>query len=180
MEFDILYAIQTIRTDGLDRFIQALTSVAGSYGQIWLILAAVLCLFPKTRRGGIAVFVSYALVFIVGQLALKDLIARPRPCHIDETVALIVSRPLSFSCPSTHTAWSFGAATAIAMNNKRIGIAAFAAAALIAFSRLYLFVHFPTDVLLGMALGALSGVCATYAARAAFRKWGRPIKPEQK
>ena len=170
MDFSILYAIQGIRTDGLDRFIQALTKVAGSYGQIWLILAAILCVFPRTRRGGICVFLAYALTFVAGQMVLKDLIARPRPCHIDETVQLLVSRPSSYSCPSTHTAWSFAAATAIVLNNKALGIAAFVPAVLIAFSRLYLFVHFPTDVLLGAALGALMGVCANAAVRACVKR----------
>lgn len=171
MDFSILYAIQGIRTDAFDRFIQALTKVAGSYGQIWLIAAAILTLFPKTRRGGICAFISYALVYVVGQMILKDLIARPRPCHIDETVALLISRPSSYSCPSTHTAWAFGAAVAILIHNRIVGAFAIAGAVLIAFSRLYLFVHFPTDVLLGAVLGALMAAAAELIVRFAVKKW---------
>ena len=77
---------------------------------------------------------AYASVFLMGQLVLKNLISRPRPCQIDLDFALLVSRPSSSSFPSTHSAWAFGAATAIFM--QQTGVAAFIAAALIAFSRL--------------------------------------------
>lgn len=153
MDFSILYAIQQMRSPALDGFILALTSFMGSYGQIWLAVGAALCIFKKTRRCGVAVLVSYALVFLVGQFGLKDLIARARPCHLDETVELLVKRPSSYSCPSTHTAWAFASATSILMYFRKPGIAVMLAAVLIGFSRLYLFVHFPTDVLLGAVLG---------------------------
>ena len=165
MDFDILYAIQNMHSDALDKFFLVLTQIAGSYGQLWLAVGAVMCVFKKTRRCGIAVLLSYILVFISGQAVLKDLIARPRPCHIDQTVALLVDRPDSYSCPSTHTAWAFAAATAIFMHFKKAGIGVFAVAALIGFSRLYLFVHFPSDVLLGAVLVALCAVGAFYLLR---------------
>ena len=153
MDFSILYAIQGMRSPVLDSFILALTGLMGSYGQIWLVVGAALCIFKKTRRCGVAVLISYALVFLVGQFGLKDLIARARPCHLDETVKLLVKRPSSYSCPSTHTAWAFAAATSILMYFRKPGVVVMLAAALIGFSRLYLFVHFPTDVLFGAALG---------------------------
>ena len=160
MDFDILYAIQTIRTPFLDRFILALTTVMGNYGTMWLIIAVPLLIFKKTRRAGIAVLVSYALVYVVGQSILKDWIARPRPCHLDETVELLVKRPSSYSCPSTHSAWAFAAAMSILMYFRKWGIGVMAVAMLIGFSRLYLFVHFPTDVLAGAAMGLLLGFAA--------------------
>ena len=153
MDFSILYAIQGMRSPALDGFILALTNLMGSYGQIWLLVGAVLCIFKKTRRCGAAVLVSYALVFLLGQFGLKDLIARARPCHLDETVVLLVKRPSSYSCPSTHTAWAFAAATSILMYFRKPGIGVMLVAAIIGFSRLYLFVHFPTDVLFGAVLG---------------------------
>ena len=155
MDFNILYAIQSIRTPILDNIILALTKIMGSYGEIWLIVAAILLIFRKTRKCGICILISYALVYLVGQFGLKDLIARPRPCHLDETVALLVERPESFSCPSTHSAWAFAAAVSIFYYFRKPGIAVIAVAAVIGFSRMYLFVHFPTDVLLGIVLGVL-------------------------
>lgn len=150
----MLYAIAALRSPVLDALVLGLTTVMGSYGQIWPVLGVVLCLFPKTRRCGAAILVSYALVFVVGQYTLKDWIARPRPCHLDQSVELLVKYPSSYSCPSTHTAWAFAAATSVLLYFKRPGVVLMVVAALIGFSRMYLFVHFPTDVLFGAVLGA--------------------------
>ena len=156
MEFSILYAIP--RTPFLDSFFLALTKLVGSYGQLWLIIGIVLLLFKKTRKTGAAVIISFIAVVIVGQVVLKGLFARPRPCQIDQAFPLLVPRPSSTSFPSSHSGMSFGAAAAIFKNNKKAGIAALIFAALIAFSRLYLFLHFPTDVLTGMIVGIVMGI----------------------
>ena len=170
MDFKILYFLQSLRTDFLDQFMVIVTKLAGSYGQIWLVVAALLLIFKKTRKAGFTVLLSYALVFIIGQLGLKDLIARPRPCHLDETVALLVKRPSSYSCPSTHAAWAFAAAASIACFHKKGCILAFLAAALIAFSRLYMFVHFPSDVLIGCVLGVLCALASAPIVKAIDKK----------
>lgn len=114
----------------------------------------------KTRKAGIAVLITYIGVLLLGQGVLKHLITRQRPCQIDQDFALLISRPSSSSFPSTHTGWSFGAATAILLNHKKGGIIACVAAFVIAFSRLYLFMHFPTDVLAGMFIGIIMGIIA--------------------
>ena len=164
MEFSILYAIQNLHCDWLDDVILTITNLMGNYGQIWLIVAAVLLLFKTTRKTGLCVLLSYGLVFVIGQYVLKDLIARARPCHIDETVQLLISRPSSYSCPSTHTGWAFAAAFSIFLNHRKTdkiaGIVAIFAAAVIGFSRMYLFVHFPTDVLFGIVLGIMAALGA--------------------
>ena len=170
LEFAILYAIQNIHTDFLDRFILTIMNITGSYGQLWVILAVLLLFFKKTRKAGFTILISYAMVFVVGQYGLKDLIARPRPCHIDETVALLVSRPSSFSCPSTHSAWAFAAAASVFSWHKKFGIVVGVIALIVAFGRLYLFVHFPTDVLFGIALGILFAFVAYSIVKAADRK----------
>lgn len=153
MEFDILYAIQNLHNPVLDNIILVIMQITGDYGHLWIALGVLFLIFRKTRKCGIAILSSYVLVFAVGQFVLKDLIARPRPCHIDETIELLVARPSSFSCPSTHSAWAFAAATSIFCYFKKPGIIAFVFAAFVAFGRMYLFVHFPTDVLLGIAMG---------------------------
>ena len=159
-EFGILYAIQELHCGFLDKFILAVTNITGSYGHLWVILGVLLLLFKKTRKTGFTVLVSYVLVLLVGQLVLKDLIARPRPCHLDETVALLVSRPSSYSCPSTHSAWAFAAFFSVFLYHRKAAIPVGVAAVILAFGRLYLFVHFPTDVLCGIALGTLSAFAA--------------------
>ena len=171
MEFSFLYAIP--RTEVLDSFFLGLTRVAGSYGQLWLIIAALLLIFKATRKAGISVLIAYLAVYLLGQIVLKQLISRPRPCQIDQAFALLVARPSSSSFPSTHSAWAFGAATAIFMRHRKLGAAAYAVAALIAFSRLYMFLHFPTDVLFGMALGIALGVLASRITKALWKRFAR-------
>ena len=170
MEFSILYAIQNMRCAALDQFVLAVTKFTGSYGQLWLVIGALLLIWKKTRKCGIAMILSYGLVFLVGQYGLKDLVARARPCQIDQTVELLISRPSSYSFPSTHSAWAFAAATAVFLNNKKFGVIVFIAAVIIGFSRLYLFVHFPTDVLFGAVLGILTGFIAVKIVQAVSRK----------
>ena len=171
MEFSFLYAIP--RTQVLDSFFLGLTRVAGSYGQLWLIIAALLLIFKKTRKAGISVLIAYLAVYLLGQIVLKQLISRPRPCQIDQAFALLVARPSSTSFPSTHSAWAFGAATAIFMRHRKLGAAAYAVAALIAFSRLYMFLHFPTDVLFGAAMGMALGVLAHWIMKTLWKKLAR-------
>ena len=171
MEFSFLYAIP--RTEVLDSFFLGLTRVAGTYGQLWLIIAALLLIFKKTRKAGISVLIAYLAVYLLGQIVLKQLISRPRPCQIDQTFAMLVARPSSSSFPSTHSAWAFGAATAIFMQHRKLGAAAYAVAALIAFSRMYMFLHFPTDVLFGTALGIALGVLAHWITKALWKRFAR-------
>ena len=158
MELSFLYSIP--RTEFLDSFFLAVTNIAGSYGQLWLAVGIFLLFFKKTRSTGIAVLISYIGVFVFGQFILKSLVSRPRPCHIDQAFELLVKRPSSSSFPSTHSAWAFGGATAIFMRFKKAGIVTFVAAALIAFSRMYRFLQFPTDVLAVMRMGIRFGITA--------------------
>ncbi len=158
MELSFLYAIP--HTPILDSIILIITKIAGSYGQLWAVVGAALLIPKKTRKTGIAVLISYVGVFIFGQLILKHIFDRPRPCQIDQAFALLVDRPSSSSFPSTHSAWAFAASTAIFLKYKKPGIAVFILAALIAFSRMYLFLHFPTDVLCGVILGIVLGIAS--------------------
>ena len=153
-----LYAIP--RTELLDSFFLIVTKIAGSYGQLWIVVGLALLIPKKTRWTGIAVLISYVGVYLFGQMILKNLISRPRPCQVDQAFEMLVARPSSSSFPSTHSAWTFAAATAIFMKYKKAGIVAFVAAVLIAFSRMYMFLHYPTDVLCGMILGILLGIAA--------------------
>lgn len=170
MDFNILYAIQGIRTPVLDQIILVITNIMGSYGQISLIVAACLLVFKKTRKAGFCVLLAYILVLLFGHVLLKDIIARPRPCHIDETIKLLVTRPDSFSCPSTHTAWAFAAATSIFLYFKKAGIFALVIAAIMGFSRMYLFVHFPTDVLAGIVMGVVVAFISRMIVEAAYKR----------
>ncbi len=110
-------------------------------------------ILPKYRKCGVRMAIALILDLILCNLVLKPLAARPRPCWIDEQVKLLVAAPKDYSFPSGHSAASFAAAVSIFVMHKKEGAAALILACLIAFSRLYLFVHFPTDVLAGIAVG---------------------------
>ena len=154
MELNILYAIQSIHNPVLDQImITVFNTLVGSLGQLWVVAGLVLLVIPKTRKCGAAVLLSYFVSFLIGNEWLKDLIARPRPCAVDDTVQLIVKKPSSFSCPSVHTYLAFSSAMAIFHYYKKSGIGVFVFAALVGFSRMYFFVHYPTDVLFGAVLG---------------------------
>ena len=157
MELSILHAIQSIHNPILDQImITVFNTLVGSLGQLWIVIGLVLLVIPKTRKCGAAVLLSYVVSFLIGNEWLKDLIARPRPCAVDDTVQLIVKKPGSFSCPSVHTYLAFSSAMAIFHYHRKAGIGVFVFAAMVGFSRMYFFVHYPTDVLFGAILGILT------------------------
>lgn len=160
MELNILHGIQLLHNPVLDKvMITVFNNMVGSLGQLWIIIGILLLIIPKTRKCGVAVLLSYVVSFLIGNEWLKDLIARPRPCAIDDTVQLIVKKPGSFSCPSVHTYLAFSSAMAIFHYYKKAGIGVFVFSALVGFSRMYFFVHYPTDVLFGAVLGIVTA-CA--------------------
>mgnify|MGYP001534438284 FL=1 len=106
----------------------------------------------------------------VGNVCLKHLVARPRPCWLDESVPLLIASPTDYSFPSGHTLSSTISATILTKTDRRFGYAAIPMAALLAFSRLYLFVHFPSDVLAGAVLGLVIGVVVSRYGPKLFRK----------
>ena len=159
MEFNILYFLQQLHFPFLDRLmVTVFNNFVGSKGEIWIILGIILLLIPRTKKTGLCVLSAYIIAYYVGDGLLKNLIARPRPCTMDETVALLISRPTSFSCPSVHSMLAFASASSVFRFHRKAGIAALVFAALIGFSRMYFFVHFPTDVLLGAILGFTIGL----------------------
>ena len=117
-EFDFLYALQGIRTPFLDR-IMALLSTLGNAGLLWIVIAVVLCISKKYRRGGMQMLSAELLGFIVGNLIIKNLVNRLRPCQIDETVSLIVMIPFDSSFPSGHTLNGITAAVTLMFIDKR-------------------------------------------------------------
>lgn len=166
-EFSVLDAIQTIHTPVLDSFFRAITAL-GDHGLFFIVLALLLCCFKKTRTCGICMLAGMAVGALIANVTLKPLVARARPCWINDTVRLLVENPGDYSFPSGHSQVSFVSATVIYNHNKKWGIAAYVLAILIAFSRLYLYVHFPTDVLAGALIGIAAGAAVS---RIIKEKW---------
>lgn len=143
----------------LDAVMPLITSLANG-GIIWIIAAVLLLIFKKSRKTGFSVALALITGLIIGNLILKNLVGRIRPYEFNEGVEILVARLSDYSFPSGHTLASFEAATVLLIRDKRLGIPALVLAVAIAFSRLYLYVHYPTDVLAGIILGVLIGIFA--------------------
>ena len=152
IEFAILYALQSLHSPWLDPIMVRITSL-GDHGFIWILTGVVLACIPKTRKTGISVLLSLAVGLLLGNMILKNLIHRPRPCWIDTQIILLIQNPKDYSFPSGHTLASFEGALSIWLYNKKLAVPFLILAVLITFSRMYLFVHFPTDILGGAVLG---------------------------
>ena len=111
---------------------------------------------------GAAVLLSLAAGGLIGNVVLKNLVMRDRPCWIDESVRLLIQNPKDFSFPSGHTLASFETAVSIFLYNRKWGVPVIVLASVIALSRLYLFVHFPTDVFAGIAIGSIVAIIVNY------------------
>lgn len=164
IDFSILYWIQeNLRCAFLDVVLPFLTTLCNN-GEIWIACGIALLFFKKYRRYGIFLLVALLLGSLIGNEIIKPLVARVRPCNAVSVLPdMLVKVPSSYSFPSGHTVSSVVGATVLTRANKKFGFAAIPVAALIAFSRLYVFVHFPTDVLVGALLGfAIGFACVTF------------------
>ncbi len=169
MEIQILNWIQTLRTPFLDNIVPLITKL-GDAGIFWIILTLVLLLIPKTRKSGILLAIALVCNAILCNLILKILVARTRPFDINTAVELLIEAPKDYSFPSGHTSASFASVTALYLaGEKKLWKITLVLAVLIALTRLYLYVHYPTDVLGGIVVGCLSG----YVGWIIVKKWGR-------
>lgn len=158
-EFAILDGIQNIfQSSVMDTMMPLITHLCDG-GIFWILLALVFLMIPKTRRVGCFIVAALLVDVLLVNMLVKPLVNRIRPYEINTMVTLLINKPIDSSFPSGHTAASFAATAGLFMaGRKNWGIAALVLSGVIAFSRLYLYVHFPTDVLGGICFGVLSGV----------------------
>ena len=146
-ELTILNWIQAhLRCGVLDAVMVPVSRIC-DHGEVWILLAAILLAIPKTRKLGTCVACGLALDLLFCNLALKPLIGRVRPFAVNPTVSLLIPPPVDASFPSGHTAASFASVAALKTANSRLWKPALALAVVIALSRLYLYAHWPTDIL---------------------------------
>ena len=154
---------ENLRADWLDPLMVVYTTL-GNGGLVFIVLAVILLLFRKTGRAGASAAVALAAGAICTNLIFKPLVSRPRPwVAMAGWEALVTSSDMN-SFPSGHTtaAFAFGVALCAALPQKWAKAAALIAAALMGFSRLYVGVHFPTDVLAGAVIGTACGLLGAW------------------
>ena len=171
IDIDILLWIQEhLRIDALTPFWKVITFL-GNGGWFWLVAAAVLLIPKKTRRVGITALLSIATGFLITNVLLKNMVARPRPFDAYVEMIPLITRPTDFSFPSGHTCASFACALIFfRMLPKKYGVPAVILAGMVAFSRLYLGVHYPGDVLGGFLVAVFASTLAYYLVQICQKK----------
>lgn len=170
----LLWLQDVVRNGILDPFFQFYTQL-GNAGLLWIALSLLMLCFPKTRKAGFVSLIAMLLGLLCTNVVLKHLVGRTRPWLVVEGLTALVAEHDPNSFPSGHTCAAFAAASAWCRTLPRrwMKIVAVVMAALMGFSRLYVGVHFPTDVLAGMAVGLFCGWLAWLIWRrlAAWRGW---------
>jgi membrane-associated phospholipid phosphatase len=164
IEMQILDTIQSFRTPAGD----VLMPLISQGLLLWPALALILLIRKSTRKAGVIMMIAMVLDVLCCNVLLKNLVQRTRPCDVNLAVNLLVARPTDYSFPSGHTALSFAAVSGFCFSGilKKWRIPAVVFACLIAFSRLYLYLHYPTDILAGAVVGIFCGWTAFHLYKA--------------
>lgn len=169
-EIDIVFLMflqDCVRNKYITPFFKVITSL-GNYGIFWVGITIFLCILKRTRKVGVMCAFALLGTLLVNNGILKNLIGRARPYDTYHYLKALLPKQVDYSFPSGHTGSSFAAATVIYRNMpKKYGIPASILAGLIAFSRLYLGVHYPSDVLAGAISGIALGLLSEYL----YQKW---------
>ena len=162
-DLPILDWIQANMTNPVLDFLMPIITLLGDAGIFWIVCASILALTKKYRRIGFGMAFALMMGLVVCNMILKPGVGRIRPYDFQmqefgKEIILLIDKQHDFSFPSGHTIASFEACTVLLLGNKKLGIPATILAILIAFSRLYLYVHYPTDVIASVILGTIFGI----------------------
>lgn len=172
LDFTILnFIYENIRNDFLN-YPMIFISTLGNAGFIFIVSILILLFNKKTRKIGITLGISLVIGVVIVNLIMKPSIARVRPYEINQSIELLTSKMNDYSFPSGHTLAAFEFATAIFLYNKKWGYVSFIFAILMGFSRLYLYVHFPSDVICGAILGIIFSIISYYITKYIYKKIG--------
>lgn len=160
----LLFLQEHIRCGFLTVIMKAFTYM-GNYGILWYVLCLTLTINKKTRKLGIMCWITLVLNFLICNVLIKGNVGRTRPFEVIDGLTYLIAKPVDTSFPSGHTSSAFSLASLITCylprNKKWIGVISLTIAAMIGFSRMYLGVHYPSDVIVGFLLGIIFGL-STY------------------
>jgi len=184
-DLPILDWIQANLQCGFLDTVMPIITMFGDAGIFWMVCATVLLFFRKHRRTGLGMWFAMAIGLLICNIILKPMVGRMRPYdfqleHFQVVIDLLIDKETSLSFPSGHTIASFEAATVLLINSPLLGIPALILAVLIAFSRMYLYVHYPTDVIFSVFAGILFGFIGNLIAKKIpLGKFGKKGKYEK-
>ncbi len=168
-EVEFLLFLQEHVRCGFLTVIMKLFTYMANYGILWIALCLALLINKKTRKLGIICSVALVLNYMTCNVIIKSIVGRTRPFEAIEELTLLIKKPVDTSFPSGHTSSAFTLACAItcylSRQRKWVGAILIFVASMIGISRMYLGVHYPTDVLVGMLLGIATGIIVYYALR---------------
>lgn len=172
LDFQVLLWIQqNIRGEDATDFWESMTDL-GNMGAIWIAIALALFVYRRTRLCGATAMLAIVINTLVSNVILKNWVARPRPFLTHPELHPLIHLPTDFSFPSGHTSCAFAVAFVIyALLPKRYSIPALLVAAFVGLSRLYLGVHYPTDVLAGVLIGLGAAMLAIWCVRRCKGRW---------
>lgn len=169
----LLFIQEYIRHDWMDGFWKFITML-GNGGWFWITVSVILLIPKKTRWIGVTALIALAVGALITNVVLKNMVARTRPYEVIDGLVLMIEKQKDYSFPSGHTCASFAAACVyLKMMPKKYGIPFLILAALIAFSRLYVGVHFPTDVIGGLLIGMFAAWAAMRMMKSRIEKTRR-------
>ena len=162
MEIHILDMIQNLRTPIGDVVVPLITRL-GDAGIIWIILTVLLLIIPKTRKTGVIMMAALLVDVLLCNVLIKNLVARTRPYEVVDGLKLLIEKQSDYSFPSGHTGSSFASAIVLWKElPRKYGVMALIVAVLIAYSRLYVGVHYPSDVLAGVVIGTVLALVSVW------------------
>ena len=162
MEIHILDMIQNLRTPIGDVVVPLITRL-GDAGIIWIILTVLLLIIPKTRKTGVIMMAALLADVLLCNVFIKNLVARTRPYEVVDGLKLLIEKQSDYSFPSGHTGSSFASAIVLWKElPRKYGVMALIVAVLIAYSRLYVGVHYPSDVLAGVVIGTVLALVSVW------------------
>ncbi len=169
-EMDLLHNLQSIHNPILDK-VMSIYTILGDKGIGAIVISLLVLLFVKNKKVGVTMGGALFFSLLFCNILLKTIVMRGRPCWIDTTIPLLTEVPDDYSFPSGHTTAFFAMAVGLVQYYKGWGIVALIAGALMGFSRLYLFVHWPTDVLGGAVVGTIAGLLSGMIVRHFYLKY---------